>query len=155
MNPVPSVIGVACEALNCTFRADLCFHLLDQPTGYGPRGARVSKRARFDGQGVTCRRFREGKCQRLQAGTTTGDSVIDPPKNGALTIRVLTLTTERYPSCPNLKSPAQVLFYQSAAGYTGSDSISFTVTFENGEKQTHFIAITVTKEGQASTPEQL
>ena len=78
-----------------------------------------------------------------------------PPKNGALTIRVLTVTTNRYPNCPNLKTPAQVLFYQSGADYTGPDSISFTVTFENGEKQTHFIAITVTKEGQASTPEQL
>jgi len=54
--------------------------------------------------------------------------VIDPPKNGALTIRVLTLTTERYPNCPNLKTPAQVLFYQSAADYAGPDSISFTVT---------------------------
>ncbi len=81
--------------------------------------------------------------------------VIAPPKNGALTIRVLTITTTRYPNCPNLKLPAQVLFYQSAPDYVGSDSISFMVTFENGQKQAHSLAISVTKEGQPSNAQDL
>jgi hypothetical protein len=81
--------------------------------------------------------------------------VIAPPKSGALTIRVVTITTTRYPNCPNLKLPAQVIFYRSAPDYIGSDSISFTVTFENGQKQAHSFAITVTKEGQPSTAQDL
>jgi hypothetical protein len=81
--------------------------------------------------------------------------VVDPPKNGLLTVRTLTLTTNRYPNCANLQIPAQVLFYQSRSNYVGSDSISFTVTFENGLTQAHSIAITVSKEGEPTKPQDL
>jgi hypothetical protein len=81
--------------------------------------------------------------------------VVDPPKNGALIIRAATLTTNRYPNCPNLKVPAQVLFYQSRSDYVGPDSISFTVTFENGLVQAHSLAITVAKDGQPSSAQDL
>ena len=81
--------------------------------------------------------------------------VVDPPKNGALIIRTASLTTNRYPNCPNLKVPAQVLFYQSRSDYVGSDSVSFTVTFENGHVQAHSLAITVAKDGQPSNAQDL
>ncbi len=81
--------------------------------------------------------------------------VVDPPKNGALIIRTTTVTTNRYPNCASLKVPAQVLFYQSRSDYVGPDSISFTVTFENGVTQAHSLAITVAKDGQPSSVQDL
>ncbi len=81
--------------------------------------------------------------------------VVDPPKNGALIVRTAILTTNRYPNCPSLKVPAQVLFYQSRADFVGSDSISFTVTLENGLVQAHSMAITVAKDGQPSNAQDL
>lgn len=81
--------------------------------------------------------------------------VVDPPKNGVLIIRTATLTTNRYPSCPNLKVPAQVLFYQSRSDYVGPDSISFTVTFENGLTQAHSLVIAVAKDGSPSSAQDL
>jgi len=81
--------------------------------------------------------------------------VVDPPKNGALIVRTTTVTTNRYPGCANLKLPAQVLFYLSKADYVGPDSISFTVTFENGVTQAHSIAITVAKDGEPTKLQEL
>jgi hypothetical protein len=81
--------------------------------------------------------------------------VVDPPKNGTLTIRTMTVTTNRYPACANLKLPAQVMFYRSDADYVGPDSISFTVTFDNGLMQAHSIVITVAKEGEPTKLQDL
>ena len=56
--------------------------------------------------------------------------VIEAPEHGTLTVRVATLATNQYPSCPNLKLQAQVLLYKSVSNYIGSDAVSFTVRFE-------------------------
>ena len=81
--------------------------------------------------------------------------VIQAPEHGTLTVRVATLATNQYPSCPNLKLQAQVLLYKSASNYIGNDALSFTVRFENGQIQAHQISIIVTNQGEPSKPEEL
>ena len=81
--------------------------------------------------------------------------VIAAPEHGTLTVRAATVTTNQYRGCPNLKLQVQVLLYKSAPDFVGSDTVSFAVTFENGERQAHQISITVAKEGEASKPEEL
>ncbi len=81
--------------------------------------------------------------------------VIAAPEHGLLTVRAGTVTTNQYQGCPNLKLRVQVLLYRSTPGYVGSDTVSFAVTFENGERQAHQISITVAKEGEASKAEEL
>jgi hypothetical protein len=81
--------------------------------------------------------------------------VIAAPEHGSLTVRESTVSTNQYRGCPNLKLPAQVLLYKSTPDYVGSDTVSFTVTFENGETQAHQISITIAKEGKASKAEDL
>ena len=81
--------------------------------------------------------------------------VIAAPEHGSLTVRASTVSTNQYQGCPNLTLPAQVLLYKSAPDYVGSDSVGFTVTFENGETQAHRISITIAKDGEASKAEEL
>jgi hypothetical protein len=81
--------------------------------------------------------------------------IVDSPKHGILVVRTATITTNRYQSCGALKVPAQVLFYKSRTDYVGPDSISFVVTFENGMRQEHSIAITVVKDGEPTEPQEL
>ncbi len=81
--------------------------------------------------------------------------VITPPEHGSLTVRTTTVTTNQSPNCPNLSLPAQVLLYKSESNYVGSDLVSFTVTFENGQMQGHQISIAVVKEGEPSKAEEL
>lgn len=81
--------------------------------------------------------------------------VIAAPEHGSLVVRATTLTANNYQSCPNLRLRAQVLLYTSALNYIGSDIVSFTVTFENGQTQAHQISIIISKEGEPSKPEEL
>ena len=54
--------------------------------------------------------------------------VIEPPKNGVLSVRKAVLSTDKVPGCPGLKTPALVVFYQGKEGYSGSDHVSYAVT---------------------------
>jgi hypothetical protein len=81
--------------------------------------------------------------------------VIAAPEHGSLRVRAATVTTNQYQGCPNLKLKVQVLLYKSAPDYVGSDTVSFAVTFENGERQAHQISIAVAKEGEPSKAEEL
>ena len=82
--------------------------------------------------------------------------VITPPKHGLLTIRRGTMTTNKIPNCPNLQTPANVIFYTGTAGYAGPDEIVYEVTDAKGEVAIYNITVTV-KEGPKPTvksPEQ-
>jgi hypothetical protein len=69
--------------------------------------------------------------------------VIQAPKAGALIVRPAALTTNKVAGCPGIKVPAQVVFYQARADYTGPDHVSYDVTSSDGEVGTFDVAITV------------
>jgi hypothetical protein len=69
-----------------------------------------------------------------------------------LTVRVAELTTTRVVGCPQLKTPAQVVFYESHAGCVGPDHVNFEVTSENGDVATYDVKITVKAAAIPSQP---
>jgi hypothetical protein len=74
--------------------------------------------------------------------------VIEPPKDGVLTVRKAVLTTNKVAGCPGLKTPALVVFYQAKEGYAGSDHVSYAVTNAQGKVQGFDVTINV-KAGSA------
>jgi hypothetical protein len=77
--------------------------------------------------------------------------VIEPPKSGTLTVKRGLLTTDKVSGCPAVKVPAQVVYYQARAAYTGPDHLNYEVTSENGEVATYDVTITV-KAAPVTTP---
>jgi len=69
--------------------------------------------------------------------------VTEAPKSGVLKIRKAILTTDKIAGCEKLKTPAQVVFYQARAGYSGSDHVSYEVTDSKGAVTSYDITITV------------
>lgn len=78
--------------------------------------------------------------------------VIEPPNAGLLTIRKAVLTTNKVAGCPNLKMPAQVVFYVARTGYSGPDHVKYEITNEKGEVATYDVTITVKAAEPAPTP---
>jgi len=68
---------------------------------------------------------------------------IEAPKSGILTVRNAVLTTNKIAGCPELKIPAQVVFYTANTGYMGPDHVKYEVTDENGQVATYDITIAV------------
>jgi hypothetical protein len=87
-----------------------------------------------------------------------GFRVIEPPKDGVLTVRQAVLTTNKVSGCPGLKTPALVVFYQANEGYSGSDHVSYAVTNAEGQTQGYDVTITVKPApaggGAPTTPKQ-
>jgi hypothetical protein len=77
------------------------------------------------------------------AGALPTIRVLAAPTSGTLTVRKAVLTTSKIPGCPNLKTPAQVVFYVADTGYEGPDHVKYEVTSENGEVATYNVTITV------------
>jgi hypothetical protein len=69
--------------------------------------------------------------------------VIEAPKLGTLTVRGGELTTSVTASCPNLKAPAQLLFYLARAGAVGSDHIVYAVISFDGRIDGYDVTITI------------
>ena len=78
--------------------------------------------------------------------------VIEPPKNGVLSVRKAVLSTDKVPGCPGLKTPALVVFYQGTEGYSGSDHVSYAVTNAAGQTQGYDVTITVKPAPRGSAP---
>lgn len=78
--------------------------------------------------------------------------VIEAPKSGTLTVRRAVLTTDKIAGCPELKVPAQVVFYQASTGYAGPDHVSYEMTTENGEDAIYDMTITVTAPPATNPP---
>ena len=78
--------------------------------------------------------------------------VITPPKDGMLMVRRGDLTTDKVAGCPPVKTPAQAVFYQARAGYTGPDEVKYEVTSENGEVATYDVTINVKEPPATSKP---
>ena len=67
--------------------------------------------------------------------------VVEAPTLGTLTVRPSELKTDKVPSCPGLKLPAQVVSYQAGAKAIGSDHVMYSVTYPNGEIALYDVAI--------------
>jgi hypothetical protein len=79
--------------------------------------------------------------------------VIEPPKDGVLTVRKAVLTTDKLAGCPGLKVPALVVFYQAKERYSGSDHVSYAVTNAAGQTQGYDVTITVKPAPPDGVPE--
>ena len=77
--------------------------------------------------------------------------IVTAPKHGLLTLRRGMMTTNKIQSCPNLQTPANVIFYTGSAGYAGVDEIVYEVTDAKGEVALYNIRINV-KTAQNPTP---
>jgi hypothetical protein len=77
--------------------------------------------------------------------------VTSPPKNGALIQRAGKVKTPATYRCPNADANVQALFYESKAGFTGSDEVTVEIKGTDGNVSTQTIKLTVgpagTKEG--------
>jgi hypothetical protein len=80
--------------------------------------------------------------------------VIEAPKSGMLIVRQAVLTTNKIEGCPDLKIPAQVVFYTPNTDYTGPDHVKYTVTDENSQVATYDMTINVEAAQPAQNPAQ-
>jgi hypothetical protein len=142
-------IGNATMRLICVISALICglVHLVSMPVLAQDERVYQSARA-LTGREVRLAFFARANTKDCKALALPDIQVVTPPKNGALTIRNVPITTNQYQGCPDLKLRAVALFYRSNAGYLGQDSVAFIVTFENGQSQAHSFAITVAKDGE-------
>ena len=77
--------------------------------------------------------------------------MLQPPKFGTVTVRPAILTTNKIVGCPNLKTPAQTLYYHSRVNYKGPDRVVYEVKVPSGDIATYDITIEV-KPGQHAPP---
>ena len=75
--------------------------------------------------------------------------VTQAPKHGTLTAKRGVLATSKIAGCPDLKIPAQAIFYQSRREYVGPDHLGYEITSANGEVKSFDISIEV-KPGRKS-----
>jgi hypothetical protein len=78
--------------------------------------------------------------------------VIEPPKQGVLTVRQAVQTTNKVGGCLGLKTPALVVFYQAKGNYTGSDHVRYAVTNAQGQTEGYDVTITVRPAPAADVP---
>ena len=78
--------------------------------------------------------------------------MIEPPKDGVLTVRKAVLTTNKVAGCPGLKTPVLVVFYQSKEGYSGTDHVRYAVTNAQGQTEGYDVTITVKPAPAGGTP---
>jgi hypothetical protein len=81
--------------------------------------------------------------------------VIAAPKFGTLSVRRAILTTGPTHACPNLKSPAFAIFYQSRAAYTGSDHFVYQVISAAGEIENYDITLEVKAPPEAKKEQKI
>jgi hypothetical protein len=78
--------------------------------------------------------------------------VLKAPKHGILSIRAGTVVTSQVANCPNLKTPAQVMFYQGNADYQGADELVYEVASANGDVGVYNVSITVKEAPKPAPP---
>jgi len=82
--------------------------------------------------------------------------VTGAPKNGATIQRAGKVKTPATYRCPNVEANVQALFYESKAGFTGTDEVTVEIKGTDGNVSTQTIKLTVgpagTKEGAKDAP---
>jgi len=79
--------------------------------------------------------------------------VVEAPKLGILTVRRGELKTNQVAGCPELKIPAQVVFYQARAGSSGTDHLVYQVTNSAGEVGSYDITINIKESPKQGVPQ--
>lgn len=74
--------------------------------------------------------------------------VVTPPKHGDLSIRTGSLTTNRLASCPGLKLPVEIVFYNARTGYAGPDVVILKVRSAQGSESAWSYSIDVKQPSQ-------
>ena len=69
--------------------------------------------------------------------------VVTAPKNGSLVVRSGKLKTPASFRCPNVETPAEALFYQPNASYSGPDEVTYETRTPDGVVQGFTVRITV------------
>ncbi len=69
--------------------------------------------------------------------------VVVAPKSGTLTVRVGELKTNQVAGCPELKTPARVVFYRARPGIVGTDHLVYEVTNPTGQVATYDVTINI------------
>jgi hypothetical protein len=81
--------------------------------------------------------------------------VLTPPKFGTLSVRRAVLTTGPANACPNVKSPAFAIYYQSRAAYTGADHFVYQIIGANGEISNYDISLDVKAPPEAKKEQKI
>lgn len=74
--------------------------------------------------------------------------LVKPPEHGKVTVKKAKMNATNYKQCLALQVPALIAFYQSAAGYSGTDSVTLEVKFPHGRTEVQNITVTVTDSGE-------
>lgn len=116
-----------------------------------PAGAQENKVYRST-DAVTGKTVRLGVYANVSKECTTGPlpevKVVTPPKHGSLAVKTGNLKPGVVSRCPNLEVPAQGVFYQSNAKYTGADEVAYEVKHQNGRVQSLSVKINVTADAK-------
>jgi hypothetical protein len=73
--------------------------------------------------------------------------VITPPKHGSFTVRSGKTKAGALKRCPKLEVPAQGVYYQANANYTGTDEVAYEV--KRGDRPTQSVTVKITVGAQA------
>jgi len=97
--------------------------------------------------GPAAKEIRAGWFGSLKADCSSGQPpqarVIDQAQNGMIMLRNGRVRTNSAPNCPNAEVAAVVVFYQSKAGFIGTDSFTLEVKGESGTPSRHKFNVTV------------
>lgn len=63
--------------------------------------------------------------------------VLTPLQQGQLAIRSGNVKVPNIQSCRNIEAPARVVFYQSNAGFTGQDNVTYETTKADATTEAH------------------
>jgi hypothetical protein len=77
-------------------------------------------------------------------GQIGGVRVVTVPKNGNLQLKKGKLKTPASFRCPNVETPAEVVFYQPKANFTGEDEIVYETKSADGAIERFTVKINVT-----------
>lgn len=77
------------------------------------------------------------------AGPLPEIKVVTPPKHGSLTVRSGKTKAGELKRCPKLEVPAQGVYYQANANYTGADEVAYEVKRVARETQSITVKIMV------------
>ncbi|MFE1602265.1 4-aminobutyrate aminotransferase [Methylobacterium sp. ID0610] len=77
--------------------------------------------------------------------------VTTPPKNGSLIQRAGRMKTPATYRCPNVEATIQAVFYESKAGFTGTDEVTVEVKSPDGSTAVRTIKLKVGSAGETKS----
>lgn len=75
--------------------------------------------------------------------------VVEPPKEGALTVKTGQITTSQIPGCPRMTLSGQAVLYTARNGEADIDRLAYEVTSATGEVVTYQVTVNISEKRQA------